>query len=77
MKKYLVGFYHSFPIQLVLLHIKKYQVLLLFWLVVVSAINGDFMSTFGADSLFLAPEYLGNVNAISAAIVGCLLEYSS
>ena len=70
MKKYLIGFYHSFPIQLVLLHIKKYQVLLLFWLVVVSAINGDFMSTFGADSLFLAPEYLGNVNAISAAIVG-------
>ena len=70
MKKYLIGFYHSFPIQLVLLHVKKYQVLLLFWLVVVSAINGDFMSTFGADSLFLAPEYLGNVNAISAAIVG-------
>ena len=70
MKKYLVGFYHSFPIQLVLLHIKKYQVLLLFWLIVVSAINGDFMSTFGADSLFLAPEYLGEVNFISAAIVG-------
>jgi len=70
MKKYLVGFYHSFPIQLVLLHIKKYQVLLLFWIVVISAINGDFMSTFGADSLFLAPEYLGEVNFISAAIVG-------
>jgi len=70
MKKYLIGFYYSFPIQLVLLHVKKYQVLLLFWLIVVSAINGDFMSTFGADSLFLAPEYLGNVNLISAAIVG-------
>jgi hypothetical protein len=28
------------------------------------------MKTFGADSLFLAPEYMGNVNAFSAAIVG-------
>ena len=28
------------------------------------------MQTFGANSLFLAPEYLGQVNALSAAIVG-------
>ena len=28
------------------------------------------MHTFGADSLFLAPEYLGSVNAIGAGIVG-------
>jgi hypothetical protein len=28
------------------------------------------MKTFGADSLFLAPEYLGNVNSFSSAIVG-------
>ncbi len=28
------------------------------------------MSTFGADALFLAPEYLGNVNGVSMAIVG-------
>ena len=28
------------------------------------------MKTFGADALYLAPEYLGDVNAISAAIVG-------
>ncbi len=70
MKVYLKGFYYSFPIQLVLLHLRKYQVLLLFWFVLASAINGNFMSTFGADSLFLAPEYLGNVNAVSAAFVG-------
>jgi Patatin-like phospholipase len=70
MKEYLKGFYNSFPVQLVLLHLRKYQVLLLFWFVLGSAINGDFMSTFGADSLFLAPEYLGNVNAVSAAFVG-------
>jgi hypothetical protein len=31
------------------------------------------MKAFGADSLFLAPEYLGNVNAISFAFVGIAL----
>ncbi len=28
------------------------------------------MKTFGAEALFLAPEYLGNVNAISTALMG-------
>lgn len=70
MKAWLRGFYYSFPIQLLFLHIRKYQVLLLFWFVLFSTVNGSFMKTFGADSLFLAPEYLGNVNSISFAIVG-------
>lgn len=70
MKAWLRGFYYSFPIQLLFLHFRKYQVLLLFWLVMFLVVNGSFMDTFGADSLFLAPEYLGNVNSISAALVG-------
>ena len=70
MKTWLKGFYHSLPVQLVFLHMRKYQVLLLFWLVLFSTVNGSFMKTFGADSLYLAPEYLGNVNSLSAAIVG-------
>lgn len=70
MKAWLKGFFYSFPIQLVFLHFRKYQVLLLFWFIMFSTVNGTFMKTFGADSLFLAPEYLGNVNSISAAIVG-------
>lgn len=70
MKAWLNGFYFSFPVQLVFLHFRKYQVLLLFWFILFSAVNGTFMKTFGADSLFLAPEYLGNVNSFSAAIVG-------
>ena len=70
MKAWLNGFYHSFPIQLLFLHFRKYQVLLLFWFILFSTVNGSFMKTFGADSLYLAPEYLGNVNAISSAIVG-------
>lgn len=70
MKTWLRGFFYSFPVQLLFLHFRKYQVLLLFWFILFSTINGTFMKTFGADSLYLAPEYLGNVNAISSAIVG-------
>lgn len=69
-KTYIRGFYYSFPVQLFLLHFRRYQLLLIFWFILVSAINGQFMSTFGADSLFLAPEYLGEVNALSIGIVG-------
>ncbi|MDP4263174.1 MAG: patatin-like phospholipase family protein [Bacteroidota bacterium] len=70
MKAWLNGFYHSFPIQLLFLHFRKYQVLLLFWFILFSTVNGTFMKTFGADALYLAPEYLGDVNAIGSAIAG-------
>jgi hypothetical protein len=70
MKAWLRGFYYSFPIQLLFLHFRKYQVLLIFWVILFSTISGGFMKYFGADSLYLAPEYLGNVNSFSYAIVG-------
>lgn len=70
MKAWLRGFLYSFPVQLLFLHFRKYQVLLIFWFVLFSTVNGTFMSSFGADSLYLAPEYLGNVNALGAGIVG-------
>jgi hypothetical protein len=70
MKQFLNGFWHSFPVQLVFLHLRKYQVLLLFWYIVGSAIDGNFLSTFGADSLFLSPEYMGNVDFLSSMILG-------
>jgi hypothetical protein len=73
MWKFVRSVYYSFPVQLVVLHLKKFQVLLLFWLLLFSTVNGSFMQTFGANSLFLAPEYLGQVNTISAAIVGVAL----
>jgi Patatin-like phospholipase len=70
MKAWIRGFYYSFPIQLLFLHFRKYQVLLIFWFILFSTVNGSFMKTFGADSLFLGPEYLGNVNSLASAIVG-------
>lgn len=64
------AFYFSFPVQLVFLHFRKYQVLLVFWFILFSTVNSRFMHGFGADSLYLAPEYLGDVNAVASAIVG-------
>ncbi len=70
MKTWLRGLLYSFPVQLLFLHFRKYQVMLLFWFILFSTINGSFMKTFGADSLYLAPEYAGSVNAFGAGIVG-------
>jgi hypothetical protein len=52
------------------LHFRKYQVFLIFWYILFSTVNGGFMKSFGANSLFLSPEYLGDVNALAAAMVG-------
>src|SRR5688500_10696270 len=70
MKHTLRAILYSFPVQLLLLHFRKFQVLLIFWAILFSAVNGSFMKTYGVDSLYLAPEYLGNVNFISASLVG-------
>jgi hypothetical protein len=73
MKQLLRNIYYSFPIQLFILHFRKYQVLLVFWYLLGSTINSGFMKNYGADALFLSPEYLGNVNALGASIVGVAL----
>ncbi len=70
MMRTLKSFYCFFPIQLLLLHLRKFQVLLAFWLILFSTVNGGFMRSYGAAALFLSPEYLGDVSPASAAIVG-------
>jgi hypothetical protein len=70
MKKYLVGFLYFLPMQLFLLHFRRYQVLLIFWYLLFSIVNGSFLKPYGAYSLYLSPEYLGKVNAVSTAMVG-------
>lgn len=70
MKRFLKYFYYTFPVQLTLLHFRKSQLLLVFWAILFLTVTGHFMKNFGADGLFLAPEYLGSVNSGGAAIVG-------
>ncbi|MBS1929055.1 MAG: patatin-like phospholipase family protein [Ferruginibacter sp.] len=73
MKRYVTDFYYSFPVQLFILHFRKYQILLLFWFILISTISSDFLKHYGADALFFVPEYLGSVNFVGAAIVGVAL----
>jgi patatin-like phospholipase len=70
MRRLFHDIFYSFPIQLFILHFRKYQLLLLFWLLLISTIDSSFMKAYGADALFFVPEYLGNVGALSAAIIG-------
>jgi hypothetical protein len=70
MKRIAKAIYYFFPVQLLLLHARKFQILLLFWAILFSTLNGGFMRAYGAAALFLSPEYLGDVSPVSAAIVG-------
>lgn len=58
------------PVQLFLLHFRKYQLFLVFWIILVLTITGDFAAIFGASTLFLAPEYLGKTNFRSMFLLG-------
>jgi Patatin-like phospholipase len=69
-KKWLHNFWYSFPIQLLLLHFKKHQLILIYWGLLFGVVSGGFMKMFGADSLYLAPEYLDTVSGVGAAMVG-------
>ena len=73
MKALFKNIFYSFPIQLFILHFRKYQVLLVFWYVLFSTIDSVFLKNYGADALFFSPEYLGSVNILSASIVGVAL----
>ena len=70
MRLLLKNIYYSFPIQLLLLHFRKYQILLVIWAILASTINSGLLKNFGADSLFFVPEYMGKVNYLSTALVG-------
>ncbi|RYF88940.1 MAG: hypothetical protein EOO03_07185, partial [Chitinophagaceae bacterium] len=70
MRSTLKNIYTFFPVQLFLLHFRKYQVLLLFWYILGSTLSSQFLKNFGADALFFAPEYLGSVNMLAAFITG-------
>lgn len=62
--------YRFLPVQLFLLHFRKYQLLLGFWLVLALVVTGHFAQHFGAASLFLAPEYQGHINFMSMLLLG-------
>lgn len=65
--------FYSLPIQLVFLHFRRNQVLLLFWFAIIGTVLMKFATNFGAHSLFLAPYYLGKVSDWSFVFLGMAL----
>ncbi|MBK8414913.1 MAG: hypothetical protein IPL22_10745 [Bacteroidetes bacterium] len=61
---------YSFAVQLVVMHIKKNQLLMLYWVILFGFITQSFSKRFGIPYLFLDPEYLGKVDIVSFFIVG-------
>lgn len=61
---------YFFPVQLVLVQIKKNPVLIIFWLLLVGFVTGKIAARYGMSLLFVDPEYLGNVGFISFFIIG-------
>jgi len=61
---------YSFSIQLVVMHLKKNQLLLMYWVLLFGFVSQSFSKRFGIPYLFLDPEYVGHVNLVSFFIVG-------
>jgi hypothetical protein len=70
MNKKLWNFYYSFPVQLVVLHLRSHLLLLSLWLVFVLLITGALARRLGFQYLFLDAEYLGQVNFYSFFFLG-------
>lgn len=62
--------FYSLPVQLLVLHLRKNQLLLLGWVFLFSVVTGNFGRNMGIPYLFLDPEYLGKVDFVSFFIVG-------
>ncbi len=73
MRKRLIIFFNSFPVQLTLLNLKQNQFLLICWLILFLTINEAFAKGLGIPYLFLSPEYLDQVSFVSFLLVGLTL----
>jgi hypothetical protein len=66
-------FWYSFPVQLFVMHLKKSQLLLVYWIVLFACVTRNFGNRFGIPYLFLDPEYLGKVSWLAFFIIGICL----
>ena len=74
MRKVLSNIFRFLPVQLFFLHFRKYQLFLVFWIILVMTITGHFASVFGAATLFLSPEYFGETSFWSMFLMGGALS---
>jgi hypothetical protein len=71
--KILTGLFYSFPVQLVLVHIKKHHFLLLIWVFLTLLVTSTVGRHYGMNYLYLDPEYLGEVDFLSFFFIGLAL----
>ncbi|OEK05511.1 hypothetical protein BFP71_09065 [Roseivirga misakiensis] len=64
---------HSFPIKLLLVHVKHNQFLLFYWAILFATVDGRFGKALGLPFLFLDPIYLGKVGFWGFLIIGVAL----
>lgn len=62
--------FYSFPIQLLILHLKKNVALLAIWWVLIMIVAGGLGGVLGIPYLFLDPEYLNQVSWIGFCLMG-------
>lgn len=64
------SFFYSFPIQLLLVQIKRNPSLVAMWILVIALFTGGIGKIYGVPYLFLDPEYMNKVGFSSFFIVG-------
>jgi hypothetical protein len=70
MRSFFQGLHRSFPVQLLLLHLRSHFLLLLVWLLVVLMMSGILGPRLGIQYLFLDPEYLDMIGFWPFLIIG-------
>lgn len=70
LKEIFEGVYYSFPVQLLINHLKKNQVLLLLWILMFGFVTKNVGMMVGAPYLFLDPEYINKVDYRGFLIIG-------
>jgi hypothetical protein len=61
---------YFFPLQLLIVHIKKNYILLFYWIILFGIVTGSFAEKYGVPYLFLLPEYRAEVGFISYLLLG-------
>lgn len=69
-KNILRGIRDFFPIHLLFSHFKFNMIVLIYWVLLFSIINGYFGQSFGLQFLFLSPEYMGESSFLSFLLLG-------
>lgn len=73
MRQFFKQLYFSFPVQLLLLHLRSNLLLMSLWVILLLMMSGSLGRRLGLQYLFLDPEYMGEVNFLSFYIVGLAL----